>query len=292
MNDDKLKHTITVDEDIEETFVPDGFALKRTIIAESKDSSSSISEKLEDDVEETTLPDSLTLKRTIIAESEDNSSIPEQIEYAVYRTSKIKIFFTENPVLTAITLISAFALITVFFFVGHSVKKSHEFIEKKYAALRENNKSYNTLVSDTESIRNEIDTLTLDRDRMKSESETLKAYDARSIEIDTQIASLESEIESVITDTNAKKSEIDNLTGSISTKTASIVNLPSGIYTVGENINAGKYIATGSGKILISNSGGGVKLNTILTADCIEIILDDNDKIQLDTRAKFTPVQN
>lgn len=257
MNDNELKRTITVDENNEETSSPNEF----------------------------------TFKRTILSESEDSLSLSNQLENVVYKTSRIKNFFTENPVLTSVTLIAAFSLITVFFFIGHTGKKDSEIIEKKYAELRETNKKYNTLVSDTEELGNEIDKLTLDRDRMKGEADTLKAYDANSGEIEVQLAALQSEIESINADSNEKKEEIDRLAGSISTKTASIVNLPSGIYTVGENITAGKYLATGSGKILVSNSSGGVKLNTILTADGTEITLDDNDKIQLDTRAKFTPVQ-
>ncbi|MDO5397668.1 MAG: hypothetical protein Q4G33_07040 [bacterium] len=257
MNDDELKRTITVEENIEETPVPDNF----------------------------------TFKRTIISENEDSTVLSDKLENAVYKTSKIKIFFAENPALTAITLISAFALITAFFFIGCYGKANRDVIEKKYADLRENDKKYNALLSDIEAIGTEIDTLTLDRDRMQSEADTLKEYDARSDEIDTQLASLQAEIESINSDSNAKKEELDKLTGSISTKTSSIVNLPSGIYTVGENITAGKYLATGSGKILVSTSNGGVKLNTILTADGTEITLDNDDKIQLDTRAKFTPIQ-
>lgn len=257
MNDDELKDTITINEDIEKVSVPDDFSFKRTIIAES----------------------------------EDCAVLPEQLENAVYKTSKIRIFFNENPHLTAVTLICAFALITVFFFIGYSVKKDNRAIEKKYAELRETNNKYNTLVSDTDDLGKEIDTLTLERDRMKSESDSLKEYESRSEEIDAQIASLESEIDSIKADSSAKQNEINQLTGSISSKAASIVNLSSGIYTVGENINAGKYLVTGSGKILVSNSRGGVKLNTILTADATEVQLDDNDKIQLDTRAKFTPAQ-
>lgn len=257
MNDDELKRTITTD----------------------------------DIIEVTEPSESLEFTRDIISDSEDSSDVSAQLEILVHKRNPIRNFFSENITLTAISIIAVFVFITIFFFVGYSASKNPQLVEYKYAELRESNTKYNSLIDDIAVLNDEIDNLTKERDRMNGEVEALKAYDSKSADIDSQLAALQAELDSLNSSNSALKAEIDSLTGSISEKLASIVNLPSGIYTVGENIAAGKYIATGSGKVLVSNSRGGVKLNTILTADGTEITLDDNDKIQLDTYAKFTPVR-
>lgn len=255
MNEDELKRTITTDDIIEET-------------ANSEE-----------------------ITRDIISDYEDSAEESALIESLVHKHNPVATFLSKNTALTSVSIIAAFAVIAVFFFIGRSVPNSPELIEYKHAAMREASGKYTGLIEDIATLNDEIDNLTQERDRINGEVEALKAYDSKSAEIDSQLTSLQTELDS-LNAANAKlKAEIDSLTGSISEKISSIVNLPSGIYTVGENITAGKYIATGSGKVLVSNSQGGVKLNTILTADGTEITLDDNDKIQLDTYAKFTPVR-
>lgn len=248
----------------------------------------------EDNWEESASPDKDTFKRVIIADTEEKTDettpINKTIRDFIHKKSKIKDFFSDNLMLCLISLISAAVVVAVFFFIGSIQHKDQQVIDSKYAELKEKNNKYNTIISDIDLLATEIDTLTVERDRMKGETDALKEYEAKAPEIEAQIAALQEELDSCNADTASKQAEINTLTGSISTKTASIVNLPSGIYTVGENITAGIYSVTGSGKILISNSRGGVKTNTILTADGISVTLDDGDKIQLDTRANFTPV--
>lgn len=254
--------------------------LKRTINAEAETA-------------ETTSAEKETFKRIIISDTDDMTEnaeiISENMNNVIHKNSRIKQFFSENLMLCLASMISAAAVIAAFFFIGSIQPKKQENVDSKYAALKENSSKYNSLLSDTDKLGTEIDDLTIERDRMKGETDALKDYESKSPEIDSQIESLQTEIDAYNADNSAKQAEINSLTGSISTKTASIVNLPSGIYTVGENITAGTYIVTGSGKILISNSQGGVKVNTILTADGTSVTLDDGDKLQLDTRAKFTP---
>lgn len=257
MNDDELKRTITTD----------------------------------DIIEETASSEAVEFTREIISDSEDSTDVSVLIEKLVHKRSLLMTFFAEHTALAVASVIGAFALSAVFFFVGSSSAKNPRLIEEKYAKLRESGTKYNNLIQDTEALNAEIDSLTKDRDRINGEVEALKAYDSKSPEIESKINDLQTELDTLNASNAELKSEIDSLTGSISEKLASIVNLPSGIYTVGDTIAAGKYIATGSGKILVSDSRGGVKLNSILTADGTEITLDDNDQIQLDTYAKFTPTR-
>jgi DNA repair ATPase RecN len=234
------------------------------------------------------IPDSNpeALKRTIISDPEDNTS-----EYAEpLLTTKTRSNFSEiNGSYIALTLILTAFVCAIVFITGFNVKSDSA--DAVYDKLILNDSKYNQLIESIDTINTDIDSLTKARDDKQAEYDALMNYDARSDEIADQISALEKELDELKSSNSSKQEEITKLTGSIETKTASIVMLSPGIYTVGDNIAAGKYSATGSGSVLISTSDGAVKLNTVLSADGTEVTLNDGDKIQLDTRAKFSPAQ-
>jgi outer membrane murein-binding lipoprotein Lpp len=225
-------------------------------------------------------------KRTIISDQEnDTSEYAEPVFTKKARRNPSEI----NGSYIALTLILAVFICAIAFITGFNIKSNSA--DAIYDKLILEDSEYNQLIEAVNDINAEIDSLTHDRDSKQAEYDALMSYNAKSDEIAEQIASLQNEISELQNSSAAKQEEITKLTGSIETKTSSIVMLSPGIYTVGDNIIAGKYNATGSGSVLISSAQGAVKLNTVLTADGTEVTLDDGDKIQLDTRAKFSPAQ-
>ncbi len=189
----------------------------------------------------------------------------------------------------AAVLVVAMAVLMFSFQLGSMGMKSEALVESKYLELLQSSSKYNDLIKQISSINVEIEDYSHERDLKQSEYDALIAYRDNEGAVTDEIAALQSRLDTLNIENAKKQAEIDSLTTDISEKISAIMNLPPGIYTVGENIAAGKYTITGSGSILVSSSKGSVKLNTILTADGVSITLDDMDKIQLDTRAKFSP---
>jgi len=177
------------------------------------------------------------------------------------------------------------------FIAGQSVHRDPDSVEERYAQIRRTSGEYNDLLAKIDSDREKLDGLYQERDRVKTEADALTGYAARSGEVESSIAAMEDELNRLKSDNWAKQAEISSLSGSVAErKAAAIFNLTPGMYTVGEDadIPPGRYSVTGSGKLTVSNSGGAAKTNTVLTADGTEVELEEKDRIQLDTRAKFT----
>ena len=182
------------------------------------------------------------------------------------------------------------AILFLSFYLGTLGTKDTEMVDNKYYELLETDSRYNDTLKKISSINAEIEELTQTCALKQREYDALLAYQNGEGDVDNRISELQAQLDDLTKENLRKQTEIDSLTADISGKVSTIMNLPPGIYTVGENIAAGKYTVTGSGSILVSSASGTVKLNTILTANGTTVTLNNADKIQLDTRAKFSPV--
>lgn len=246
----------------------------------TKDINNLITEEVYDLTNEETESES-TVKRTIISDSD----IPIDSEYLsnTNKNKKLSIILSATPVLiAAIVSVAAYRS-------GYIEPKSDSAVDNRYVELSNNSTEYNSLLSQVSELGVDIDDLTHERDSKQSEYNALLAYRSGESSTENELSDLQNQLDELTKSNEEKQAQIDSLTADIAEKASTIMNLTPGIYTVGENIIAGKYTVTGSGSIMVSSSKGSMKLNTILKAEPTEITLDDGDKIQLDTRAKFTP---
>ena len=188
-----------------------------------------------------------------------------------------------------VLLIAALALFIVYK-IGNSGIKSKELVEQTYVELLENSTEYREAAQDYDSIKETIDDLTKERDEKQAVFDAMQDYESKSTDVNTRLENLRNERNSLNSEIETKKQTLAELESSISSKTSSIVSLSPGIYTVGKNIVAGKYLVTGSGSILISTSSGATKINTVINSDGTQVTLENDDTIKLETRARFTPV--
>lgn len=222
-----------------------------------------------------------TLKRTIVSDSD----IPIDTEYDFKKSGNKKL----NLILSVSPIVIAAVILAVGYKSGYAQPKSDIAVENRYSELTQSSSKYNSLLTQISSIGVDIDDLTQERDLKKSEYDALTAYRDGETSIEDELSDMQTRLDELTKSNEKKQEQINSLTANIAEKASTIMNLKPGIYTVGESIIAGKYVVTGSGSVIISSSKGSVKLNSILTAEPISVTLDDGDKIQLDTSAKFTP---
>ena len=108
--------------------------------------------------------------------------------------------------------------------------------------------------------------------------------------LDENTDKLEKEKEELQNTVNTKQSTLDSLNNQASSTSQSTLTLTSGTYAVGENIKAGKYTIMGSGSIAISSSGK-ARVNSNLTADGKDYVLNDDETIKIKGKAQFIPIK-
>lgn len=129
----------------------------------------------------------------------------------------------------------------------------------------------------------------LDSDLSKGKS-TLENLDKSQENLDSireENASLEKEKEKLQNSIASKQRTLDGLKKSYDNYVNNSLTWSSGRYTVGKNIAAGTYNVTGSGSIVISNSGS-ARVNESLKSEGKKYTLSDGDIIKIDGNAKFT----
>lgn len=234
------------------------------------------------------------LKRTIISdidETEDydypypNEGYTPVIRRFLYRRN---LFF--DAFYIAASLLIALIISLIFYNIGKAGSKDDNEINIAVEQIRKDSQ-LNILRQKVAQMNTEKEQLIQDRDRLQAEYDGLLAYESSAWEIDQQIEAMRNELDTINAQNQEKQTLLDQVTGDISEKNLVISNLAPGIYTVGQNISAGKYSVTGSGSITVSNSSNTVKFNGVLRADGTELTLDDGDQIQLNTRARFSPIQ-
>ena len=209
----------------------------------------------------------------------DKDIIEVIIDEQPTNNKKIKFAYWDNlakdlsPLFIKISSAVCIVIILGVFFVGFFIPKNDNKITKRLEKLQNTNSEYITAQNNYSSLSDEINTLNSDLADKK------KNYE----EFTTSQNGLEK-----INDENDKlEKEKEELQNTVNTKQST---LTSGTYAVGENIKAGKYTIMGSGSIAISSSGK-ARVNSNLTADGKDYVLNDDETIKIKGKAQFIPIK-
>lgn len=109
---------------------------------------------------------------------------------------------------------------------------------------------------------------------------------------------MKKEIDQMNEQLNTKKIELERLSNAIVTKKQTPKQLPAGHFTVGKDIEAGRYQVTAVGRgsnFVVRDSIGDLKVNTIIgggfgVAEYV-VELADGDSIEQEMRVKFTSIE-
>ncbi|WP_276917445.1 hypothetical protein [Aneurinibacillus aneurinilyticus] len=194
-------------------------------------------------------------------------------------------------------------LAILFYFVGSTTAKT---------TLNEKALSYSQLEQEIQKKNDELKTVTDNLSAKQKEFDTIKAtYEEaknlvsqkEKIKTDIQAAQKEqsavvSKIDSTNKELQAKQVELEKLSNAIVAKKQAPKQLPAGHFTVGKDIEAGRYKVTASGQgsnYVVYDSLGGLKVNAILGGSfgVSEYIVElaDGDKIQEEMRVKYTAIE-
>lgn len=192
--------------------------------------------------------------------------------------------------------VSAAVLIILFYFVGSTTAKT---------ALNEKTVSYNQLEKEIQKKKEELTTIQKEFDSIKASYEEAKKLVAEKEQIkgDIQIAQREhdSTVEKmykVSKDLETKQAELEKVSNAIIAKQQEPKQLPAGHFTVGKDIQAGRYKVTPVGRgsnYVVRDITGRLKVNTILGNDYgvpeYVVELEDQDTIQAESRVKYIAIE-
>ena len=217
----------------------------------------------------------------------DKDIIEVIIDEQPTNNKKIKFAYWDNlakdlsPLFIKISSAVCIMIVLGVFFVGFFIPKNDNKITKRLEKLQNTNSEYITAQNNYSSLSDEINTLNSDlADKKKNCLE----------KINDENDKLEKEKEELQNTVNTKQSTLDSLNNQISSTSQSTLTLTSGTYAVGENIKAGKYTIMGSGSIAISSSGK-ARVNSNLTADGKDYVLNDDETIKIKGKAQFIPIK-
>ena len=212
----------------------------------------------------------------------DKDIIEVIIDEQPTNNKKIKFAYWDNlakdlsPLFIKISSAICIVIVLGVFFVGFFIPKNDNKITKRLEKLQNTNSEYITAQNNYSSLSDEINTLNSDLADKK------KNYE----EFTTSQNGLEK-----IND-EKKKNNLGLVQWAIQAHENGwgYVTLTSGTYAVGENIKAGKYTIMGSGSIAISSSGK-ARVNSNLTADGKDYVLNDDETIKIKGKAQFIPIK-
>lgn len=172
--------------------------------------------------------------------------------------------------------------------LGVIIPKSDSVIEYSLSTLREKDKTYLAAKESSDNALQEIEQLNT---RLSDDEKSLEEFKQSQDNLDKISQSndeLQAERDSLQSEVSSKQKQLDELNSSINANANKSVTFTSGRYTVGTNIAAGKYTVTGTGSIVISNSGT-ARVNKTLKSDGESFTLSNGDVIKIDGSARFIP---
>lgn len=188
----------------------------------------------------------------------------------------------------AITAIICVLIIGASYILAVFMPGDEEIISKAADELR-TEEEYKETENEHNSLSYEINKLKTAVEAKESNINSVSDFDNAKAAIRSEIEKKKAELASLNEQLSLKQERLNVLNWQISQKAGSAVSLSPGKYTVGKNIVPGKYLVTGSGKLMTASSSGESKVNITLGADACEVTLEKDDIIKLETTAKFTP---
>lgn len=185
--------------------------------------------------------------------------------------------------------LSAAAVITIAalaFFAGFFLPKpigainiSLNAYEKKDGAYLDALDAYTASEKEIEKLNTDLGSTAQELEEFNQSRDSIDKITQKNNELETQKEQLQNEI-------NSKRAVLDTLDGKTSASSSSALTLTSGRYTAGENLTAGNYTITGTGSIVISNSGT-ARVNKSLKSDGEKFTLSEGDILRIDGSAKL-----
>ncbi|MGN1115925.1 MAG: hypothetical protein ACI4TH_05110 [Candidatus Ornithomonoglobus sp.] len=189
-----------------------------------------------------------------------------------------------------VTLCIAAAIISGSFILAVYLPGDADLINSRADELLRNDEEYAALLKQKESLEDEVNKLQTESDEKGTQVDSLNDYDNIMAELDMKIKEKRAEINSLNNQKKEKQAQLDKINADISAKNGTEITLSPGIYTVGTNLQAGKYSVTGSGKFKAASSDGISKANETLGTSPYTITLEKGDKVSIESSTKFTPI--
>lgn len=118
---------------------------------------------------------------------------------------------------------------------------------------------------------------------------------AKVTELETTVSSKQYKISELDNTISEKNTEIEKLKNVIVKTGEAPITIPAGDFTVGTDIPAGRYSATGSSNLFVYSASGRNKVNTILGksfgVESYVCNLDNGDTVSARAKTTFTPVK-
>ena len=179
-------------------------------------------------------------------------------------------------------LIVVFSIVLAIYLPGNE-----DIISAKEEELR-SSEDYVDIKSRYSSLKTEVEELEASNEIKKGLISEIEDVDNTKSTLRTQINDKKYELDSLNQQIEGKKQTIAELDKSIASKTPPETVYSPGKYTVGTHIPAGKYYVTGTGKFMVASAGGVSKINVSLGSTPIVVNLEANDKVQFDSKVKFS----
>ena len=173
--------------------------------------------------------------------------------------------------------VSSAVCIMIVLGVGFFIPKNDNKITKRLEKLQNTNSEYITAQNNYSSLSDEINTLNSDLADKKKNYEEFTTSQNGLEKINDENDKLEKEKEELQNTVNTKQSTLDSLNNQVSSTSQSTLTLTSGTYAVGENIAI--------------SSPGKARVNSNLTADGKDYVLNDDETIKIKGKAQFIPIK-
>ena len=124
----------------------------------------------------------------------------------------------------------------------------------------------------------------------------LDNYESKISTLESAIKEKKDKVSDLNGEIGGKQYILERLTRAILRARAAPFSLPAGEYTVGTDIQPGRYSVNGSSNFYVRDSGGETKVNTILGYSGVGVgnyvcNLEDGDKIETDSYTTFQPLE-
>lgn len=113
-----------------------------------------------------------------------------------------------------------------------------------------------------------------------------------------KVESLKADVSNLDTQIAEKTAELNRVKGDIIIAQGEPFTLPAGDFTVGHDINPGRYLVSGTSNFIVDSSSGRLKVNTILGYDSFGFgdgdyvcTLEKGDQVQNHAKTTFQPIK-
>lgn len=186
-----------------------------------------------------------------------------------------------------------------FYSIGKNSKISDEILterKKQDAVIIDKNNTINKLEKEIENNKDEIKTQEADFKELEDYKVNKEKLNTEAKELEKNIETLKNTVAEKQKEIDSKNTELASLTDAIIKAKAAPVTLPAGQFTVGKDIQPGRYSVTGDSNFQVWSSYGDLKVNTILGGGNFGVEsyvceLNSGDKIEAGASDKYTPIE-